>query len=278
MPASWPAPVARIGACGAVGASASGARIVAGSKVVSSVQDSSRGTVRIAGAADWFRGRRRARPPPTGPRASSHAVTRDGIALTPLGSTRTLPNVASAPCRRAPRARGEARRRRRPASGRGGRPAGSCRRGWPRRRSRTASARAARSSWPLRPVRRGRPGRGPARRAARRTSRSVAAQRDPGRPASGRRPRRSHASRHRPAVAVAQRAGPVGVQCAGEQARARAGDAVARALLVGEVDHRDRPVGLEALGPQHLDRSQRRDDPTARRTRRRRAPSRGGCR
>ena len=87
--------------------------------------------------------------PASAPRASSQAVTCDGIALTPFG-------LDARPCRRSPRA--PARSAAAPGRQHGvgevehrvvrGRPAGWCRRGWPRRRSRAASGRAARSRWP----------------------------------------------------------------------------------------------------------------------------------
>lgn len=91
IPASCPAPVARTGASPSRAASRAAS---AGSKGVCPVQDSSTGRTPVRSATSSTTART---PGSAGPRASSHAVTWDGIALTPLGSTRTLPTVATQP-------------------------------------------------------------------------------------------------------------------------------------------------------------------------------------
>src|SRR5674476_694347 len=65
------------------------------SKTVSGVHDSSTGRARDCAPTVSTTART---PAAFGPRVSSQAMTRDGIALTPLGSTRTLPTVATHPC------------------------------------------------------------------------------------------------------------------------------------------------------------------------------------
>ncbi len=87
---------------------------------------------------------RRGRRPDPAPRASSQTVTADGIALTPFGSTRTLPQVATAPCRSAAARASCTTRREREHRVVAGRPGALCRRGSPRRPGRGASGRAAR--------------------------------------------------------------------------------------------------------------------------------------
>ena len=132
-PASCPAPV---GSSGASPSSAASRRASAGSNGVRSVQrllgerrPPSARDVRATTAAHAAR-----RP---SPRASSQAVTCDGMALTPFGATCDLAAggdgaVALGRGPRRPAPTGEGR-----ASGRRGRPAGWCRRGWPGRRSRS---------------------------------------------------------------------------------------------------------------------------------------------
>ena len=225
------------------------------------------------------RRRRRARTASSaGPRASSQAVTADGIAFTPFGSTRTLPTVASAPCRsaaaRAARTAAAQREHRVVAVGQ----PGGARRGRPGRAGPAASGRAARSTTAT-PT--GAPSSTSARPCSTCSSTKVPIRRrvSSSRPsAAGSRPARGHRLGHRRAVVVGQRAGPVGVERAGEQPGAGAGDAEPGALLVGEAGDAHRPARRR---PGRAARRARRT-PTrpraGRRTRRRRARSRGGCR
>ena len=125
----------------------------ASSKTVGGIHDSSTG-------ADAARPRRPRRPATrtssgAGPRASSQAVTSDGMALTPFGLHQHLADRGhgAAAARAAAPGGGDHRGAAR-ASGRRGRPAGWCRRGWPGRAGPAASGRAARSRWPRRPRRR----------------------------------------------------------------------------------------------------------------------------
>ena len=71
----------------------------------------------------------------------------------------------------------------------------------------------------------------------------------------------AHRLGHRHAVVVGEPAGPVGPERTGDDAGPRAGDAEARALLVGEVDDPHRAGRGEAVVPQLVDRRERTDDP-----------------
>ena len=65
---------------------------------------------------------------------------------------------------------------------------------------------------------------------------------------------------HRHAVGVGEPGGPVGGQRAGEDPRARAGDAEPGAFLVAEEGHAQRPGRGEPLRAQGVDRGERADD------------------
>ena len=264
MPASWPAWVGMTGQSPPSWSAASRAR------QVGVEGHRARHRLRRSPSARCRRGRRArspaARSSPTSPasassvshRASSHAVTRDGHRVGAVGLDLDPAEGRPLAAPAAPACWPPARSSRRSASGRAGPPSGWCRRGWPRRRSRSGSARAARSRWPPRPPRRGRPGRGPARRAARRSTPTRSAStpavsvghRSP-RPAA--RPARHTPSRSRSSRAAAQS------RRAGGQPRAEAGQPEPRALLLGEHRHPDRPGRREAALAQRVDRRQRRD-------------------
>ena len=145
MPASWPAPVASTGRAGQHRPQPLGQR--RRRSAVASVQDSApagRPGAPASSASSATSARTRSG---SGPRASSQAVTSDGIAFTPLGDTEPCPWWPPSRAARRPPGR-PAPAGRRPASDRAGRPAGWCRRGWPRRAARSASGRAARSREP----------------------------------------------------------------------------------------------------------------------------------
>ena len=172
IPASCPAPVASTGGLPRVALSRSRRSV---SNVVSSVQDSSSSVPPASRTTEVSFATTARTSSVAGPRASTQAVTDDGIALTPFGSTRTLPQVATVPCRcAASRAvedqLGVREHRIAPVCQPGG-----ARRDWPRRAVRRGTGRAARSRWRPRPAPRGRSAAGPARRAVRRTCRCGAA-------------------------------------------------------------------------------------------------------
>ena len=163
------------------------------------------------------------------------------MALTPPGTTCTLPTVATQPCASAARAgrddHGGQAEHRRPR----GRRARWCRRGWPRRARRPASGRAARCRCRRRRSGRGRRGARPCSTCSstnvpiRRERLVVAAEGAPGRGPA----RRIASAIVTPSPSVSA-AGPVGAERAGDDPRPGAGDAEPGALLVGEVDDADR--------------------------------------
>ena len=219
------------------------------------------------------------RRPRSAPRASSQAVTADGIALTPLGPTPTLPTVASAPRPLGGRPRRQDRGGQRRASGRPGRRAAWCRRGRraPRRSSRhrpcgqidAATPTGGAASRSARPCSTCSSTNVPTRRSASSsrpsTSRVVAGGATSPRPSSCRR-RRSGRARGR-------------VERAGEQPGPGAGDAEPGALLVGEAGDAHRSAG--AAPPGRSRSSAANADTTPERAVEGaavRAPSPGGCR
>ena len=273
MPASWPAPVASTRR-----AAEQGGEPVARARRRTRSGRSTTPRRRCRRAP-----RRRRRPPRDRPRRVGR---RAGVEpgrderrhrVDAVRHDRTLPHVARASCRAAaPRAASTTRAKASIGSRRSTRRVVPAWLASPGRSS--ATGRAARSR--CRPPRRGPADRapGPARRAARRTCRPGAASPRRARGAAGSRPAWSAP---RPYVTPSPSASPRPGrrQRPGEQARARAGDAEARALLVAEHGDPERTGRPEPARPQGVDRGEGATRRRAgRRTRRRRAPSRGGSR
>ena len=276
MPASWPAAV------GSTGAPPSSRGEPVAQRCVEELD------LRRPGLLDGVGRRRRpptaattdrtARPRPRRARPARPAPA-TGTALVPLGCTSTRPTVATAPrSAAASRAREHGRGEPEHRVVAVGQPGGA---------GVVGLAGQVEAPPAVRPdavgdADRGGPvdqGDGPARRAARRsvpTRRSVSSSRPR---CAGSWPAARIASASVVPSRSAQAAGLVGVQRAGQQPRAGAGDAEPGALLVGEADDRraagpGRGRGRAAGRP----RRRRRPRRAARRRRRRRAPSRGGCR
>ena len=207
-------------------------------------------------------------------------VTRDGTALTAFGSTLTLPTVAER--RRAGGGRPPGRAgspRPAAASGRAGRRAGWCRRGCLAGQvEQPAAVRPDRAADGDRLVGVGKP--------AALFDVQLDERADPARasPRPARRPwgraRRGAAPRPcvTPSTSVSPRAA-VGVEQAGDQPGTGARDPEPGALLVAELDDGDRPGRARTRRrAARRARPARTPRPADRRTRRRPAPSRGGCR
>ena len=205
----------------------------------------------------------------------------DGIALTPFGSTRTLPNGRERVVRPA-RPRARRARPRRSASIGSWRSTSRVVPAWLASPSRSKPPPAVRPdrAGRRRPARRGRPGRGPARRAARRRCRSGAASRGsrPERAPGRARPRPSPRPWSTPSASRSARArsassAPVSSRDPAQATPKRAPSSSAKLTTpIGR-------AGVKPSRPQQLERGEARTRRrAARRTRRRRAPSPGGCR
>ena len=147
------------------------------------------------------------------------------IALTAPGSAVSLPTVASAPCQAAACRARRASRRRTAASGHAGRRAWWCPAWSARPVKSAATGRAARSAPPSRSRRPGPPAPGPARCAVPRRRRWPRAGRRPGPMPPGSCPAAAIASASVMPPRVGQRPGPAGLDGAGQQPAAQAGDA-----------------------------------------------------
>ena len=188
--------------------------------------------------------RRRRRPGSSwsAARESSQPRTREGMALTPFGSTAILPKVARAPASRASRrAASTVSAYVSIGSRRSVEPGGARVVGLAAEVEPPAAVRPDGGGDADRGRRTGR-GRGPARRGVRRRRRCGRAVRGRGRWRRGRSRRASMACGRRDAVAVAQPVRLLGGQLPGGEPGADAGEPEAGALLVAEVDDGERPA------------------------------------